>query len=147
MSQYTHVFARKYDTFIELSCYCRGSYIADALQDYAPWEKIRLLTKEDVDSIIDNLKLSKENYKESVHRHKDAIATISQFNNTVGEKAEAIREEQEYMEECQQELDDVEAALMFIYFIQDVNADIYVGCECGSDVTVGDIEKENESVG
>ena len=159
MSEYTHVFIRKNDTFIELNCFSRNSGIAQALKyGIAPWEKIRGYMESDIRDICNDVKEQIDKLTDEVAATEAVMHEVGSWNNTVEEKREAIagyKEELSYLEE---ELDDARHAYTYFsvlrsiagnselsqkweYGKKEITPVIYFGIECGSDVTVEDIVK------
>lgn len=139
MSSYIHVFARKNETFVELLCYCRSSELYQALHHYAPYEEIAPLgSAQLVDAkseFVDRLDIARE-----FNAADELIVTqIGSWSNTVDEKLEAINEIQRSISERKEEMNELEAAIHILEFLLNVEAELYIGKECGSDVTVYDI--------
>ena len=154
MSEYTHIFLEKEGTFIEISCTGRGSAISEMFDDYAPWEKIREITHEDLQQIYrqynDELTKWKQNQKDLEER----IKVIATFNNSVEEKLDALHDIDGDINETKETIDHLEHALNTVTLLDDIldsselnvkyeqmaPVHIYVGRECGSKVTMDDIE-------
>lgn len=148
MSQYTHIFLEKQNTFIEVSCTGRSHALSEMFYDYAPWEKIRLMTPDQLSSIYreytDNLKRWHDHRNELTKR-VEAIAT---FNNSIEDKMEAWNDLRDEIAEVDETIEELNAALIVLNQLRiivsdsatDVPVHVYVGVECGSDVTVNDIE-------
>ena len=152
MSSYIHFFVRRNDTFIPIGTFGRSTRIYAAFEHMAPWERIRALN-------TDLLKFARAYLKseEEINREIDAaharINTIAAFNNGVDEKMAAIdevREEIKGWQEFAHEEREARAFIGFLYGILDeaeynslegfgASACLYVGMECGSDVSVKDI--------
>lgn len=139
MSSYLHVFARKDETFVELLCYCRSSALYQALNHYAPYDKIALLTHDQIvdakSGLEDRLTIAHESNAED----ERLIVQLGNWANTVNEKLEAINRIQDSISERKEEMDELEATIHILEFLLNVEADLYTGVECGSDVSVNDI--------
>ena len=139
MSSYVHVFARKDETFVELLCYCRSSELYQALYHYAPYEEIAPLSSaqlvEAKSWLVDRLDVAREfNAVDEL-----TITQIGSWSNTIDEKLEAINEVQRSISERKKEMDELEAAIHILEFLMNVEVELYIGEECGSDVSVEDI--------
>lgn len=155
MSQYTHIFVEKQGAFIEISCTSRSCVLSQIFADYAPWEKIREVTYEDLQKIYSQQARELVDLKHRLHEQKKRIAVIASFNNSIDEKLDAWRDIDEGITENKDNIAELEAALCKIDLLKDIAYQsqlavkydhaipvrIYAGCECGSDVTVEDIEK------
>lgn len=158
MSQYTHIFVRKNDIFIELGCFSRNNEIAQAINEAgAPWEKIRGYMESDIREIRDDLKTKIDKLNDEIASTEAVIHEVGTWNNTVEEKREAIADYKEQLSELKEELDDTNYAYTYLDVMMSIayNSEldqkyeqnkevitpaIYCGIECGSDVTVDDID-------
>ena len=139
MSSYLHVFARKNETFVELLCYCRSSTLYQALDHYAPYEKIAPLTCEQITDAKSELEDRLAIAHESNAEDERLMVQLGNWANTVDEKLEAISRIQDSISERKEEVDELEAAIHILEFLLCVEADLYTGVECGSDVSINDI--------
>ncbi len=139
MSSYVHVFARKDETFVDLLCYSRSSELYQALDPYAPYAKIAPLTCEQITEAKDELEDRLAIAHEFDDADKELITQIGSWTNTVDEKLEAIDRIQRSIAERKEEMDELEATIHILEFLLCVEADLYAGVECGSDVSVKDI--------
>lgn len=155
MSAYTHIFVEKQGAFIEISCTGRSSMLSKIFANYAPWEKIREVTYEDLQKIYSEQASELADCKHHLREQKRRINVIASFNNTVDEKMDAWRDLDEGIDEAKEAIAELEAALHTVDLLKDIAYNsqlaakydhatpvrIYAGTECGSDVTVEDIEK------
>lgn len=136
MSSYIHVFARKNETFIELLCYCRSSELYQVLHQYAPYGKIAQLTNSQMSQVKTKLLQRLADIQQYNDEDKALIAQVGSWSNTTDEKFEAINELQRNIAERTEETDELDAAVHILNFLLNVEAELYIGEECGSDVTV-----------
>ena len=147
MSQYTHIFLRKGDTFMEISCTSRSCALSEMLEHYAPCEKIRQLTVSDLDSIIEECDKNLGQWHDYLQRINERKALIATFNNSVEDKIAALSDCDESIEEVGETVDELSWATNQFRWIKEIVDDkyrgvtAYAGVECGSDVTVDDIQK------
>ncbi len=154
MSEYTHIFLEKEGTFIEVSCTCRGNAISEMFDEYAPWEKIREITHEDLQQIYRQYNDELTKWKQHQKDLEERIKVIAAFNNSVDEKLEALHDNDESINETKETIDQLEYALSTVTLLDDIldgsernvkyeqmaPVHIYAGRECGSNVTMDDVE-------
>lgn len=150
MSMYTHIFLRKGDEFLEVSCTGRNSALSEMLEHYAPWEKVRLLTVKDLTDI--NRKYTDElnKWKKYIDDQQARKALIASFNNSVEDKMEAVHDCDAAIEDTTETIDELSYALMQIQWLINIAEDadgeygnhiqIYAGTECGGEITPDMIE-------
>lgn len=153
MSEYTHIFLEKQNTFIEISCTSRNSALSELFADYAPWEKIREVTYDDLQNIYNQCSEELTNWKQHLTELEERIEVIAMFNNTIEEKLNAWSDVDERIDETKENIEDLENALNTVallkHILYETNSKykptapvhVYAGLECGSVVTVEDIEK------
>ena len=155
MSAYTHIFVEKQGAFIEISCTSRSCVLSQIFANYAPWEKIREVTYEDLQKIYSEQAGELRDLKQHLREQKKRISVIASFNNSIDEKMDAWRDLDEGIDEAKEAIAELEAALHTVDLLRDsaynsqlavkydhaIPVRIYAGTECGSDVTVEDIEK------
>lgn len=146
MSQYTHVFARQDDTFIELGCFTRSSIISQLFQAInVPYDKIKLITKNTINEMIIAAKEQITSFREMIDRDENLKEEIWKSNNSIEEKIEATGGFESAIKETLEEIKQYEFALSFLITIKEMIHDkedserhkvlIYCGIECGSRVT------------
>lgn len=154
MSQYTHIFLEKQNTFIEVSCTCRGCALSEMFDEYAPWEKVREVTYEDLQHIYGEYEGHLKEWHEYLDKLNDRAKLIATFNNSVEEKMDALHDIDESRDEVRETVSELESALHLVGVLKDVlhaaqmNSEyeetapvhVYAGCECGSNVTFKDVE-------
>lgn len=154
MSQYTHIFLEKQNTFIEVSCTSRGCVLSEIFQGYAPWEKIKEVTYEDLHRIYSAYSDTLEKWNNQLDELNERIKFIATFNNSMEEKLDAWNDIDESINETKKDIEELESALRLVKLLEDVLDEsrmnskyeetapvhVYAGCECGSNVTFKDIE-------
>ena len=153
MSQYTHIFVRDNDNFVELNCYSRSSAIAQAFRG-APYEKIEAYSSDDLRNVAGEINEQIELYKKNIADYRSQMALIPSFNNSIEDKTEALSQYTEMIRDAEEDLEEQNYAYDVVSFLvgvadeyeMDVRYEhakdqprIYVGVECGSKVTVNDI--------
>jgi hypothetical protein len=153
MSSYIHFFIRKGDTFIPIGTYGRSTRVYEAFEHDAPWEQIRAVTAADLDRIRNTL-ISEEYYDTQLAELRRKMELIGTFTNTIEDKIDALDELEAEMEDWKDARKETRAARAFIGFLYDIldeadygdatmdpAATIYVGMECGYNVTAESIMK------
>ena len=143
MSQYIHFFAKSnHDDFIQIDCFSRSNAIYQITNQVinVPYESISQISKsycKDCQNVISGYIINK---KETIANYNKKIDIISKFNNAIEEKITAIDDCLICIEECEQWLDELQYAENFFITLQNIQAPIYVGIDCGSEVTKEDIK-------
>lgn len=154
MSQYTHIFLRKQDVFIEVSCTSRNSALSEMFSDYAPWERLREVTGEDLQCIYDTYNDELKNWRKHLKDLEERIKVIATFNNPVDEKLDAWRDVDASIDETKDTIEELAGALSTVILLREIldqshlnskyeqiaPVQVYAGCECGSDPTPDMIE-------
>lgn len=148
MSQYMHFFVSS-DTlllnFMPIDCFSRNSIvyqITNQVMD-VPYEKIDYILKKDLQECINIAKDCILSKQETIALYEKKIDIISNFNNSVEEKLAAIDDVFICIDECKEELEELEKAQYFFMQLQKIDSPIYVGIECGPLVTIKDIRSKN----
>lgn len=154
MSQYTYIFLEKQNTFIEVSCTSRNSALSDLFGDYAPWEHIREVTYDDLQHIYEVASSILTNQKQYQKELEERIKVVATFNNSIDEKLDAWSDIDMSIDEAKEIIEELENAQYLVGLLQHIIYEsrmnlkydstapvhVYAGCECGSAVTVNDIE-------
>ena len=142
MSQYTHVFLHKGKEFIEVSCTGRSACISEMFRGIAPWEKIRHITTEQLNEIYDDYKGEYTKWEKYLAQLDQKKALVATFNNSVNEKMAQLNDINESIEETKDTMDELRAALARVLWLYEISQDgaatVWVGVECGSDVSEKD---------
>ena len=145
MSSYMHFFARSdHDDFIQIDCFSRNNTIYRKITEVitVPYEKIDLVRKEGFRECANIAQGYIELIKDRMKQTQKRIELIGTFNNSVSEKIEAVNYYSDSLLEDEQELDENIFAQNFFIMLQNIQAPIYVGIDCGSKVTIKDIKEE-----
>lgn len=154
MSSYIYFFAHKNGVFVPIGHYGRSTEIYSVFNEMAAWEQIRPLTRHELKCAKDSLR-TEEFYTQRIEELRARIGYINTFNNTIEEKLRAIEEVEEEIDELREDRKEVRNARAFIGFMYDIldeaeyieSADmdpddcIFIGLECGSNVSAADIQK------
>lgn len=142
MSQYTHIFLNKGQEFIEVSCMGRSSALSEIFGEFAPWEKIRRLSTGQLHRLYQEYKGEYKKWAQHKEKTEARKALVATFNNSVDEKMTEIRQYDESLDEIDETMEELQYALMQVSWLTDISesgaASVWVGCECGSDVTYKD---------
>ena len=152
MSTYVEVYARKGDTFIQLTDYSRNSEAFDILRPYAPYAAIRPLTEQDIDQMkaeCNKAIASSIDRQDKLSAERKALDT---WNNPVSEKLSAYRDIGDEIHEERELQKQFEAVLVELDMLSCIASTynncghpvIYCGIESGLDVTVDSIENSIE---
>ena len=145
MSSYIHFFARSdHDDFIQIDCVSRNNAIYKRATEIIsiPYEKIALIHKGDWRKCADITQGYIELVKDRIKQIQERIKLVGTFNNSVEEKIKAVNYYSDGLLEDEQDLDENIFAQNFFIMLQNIQAPIYVGIECGSEVTIKDIKEE-----
>ena len=110
MSSYINFFIRSEDKFLPLGDFSRSSEIYQRLHNDVPYEKLRALTYNELDSIEDDIIEDKRVLNDKIATYKTEIDLIATFNNSAEEKMEAIKSTEEVIKDCQEEIDELDFA-------------------------------------
>lgn len=156
MSSTFYMFARRGNTFAPLLSYGASSDLCRAFEDAIniPYEKIRKVDAVDFSNIVRELRLTIEKDKTQIAKYDEMIATISKMSDPIDEKIEKIHEYLGWQKEYAESVADNEKLLAQIEFLGDISDEmlgireycitddlgIYIGIDCGYDITVEDIK-------
>ena len=163
MSQYTHFFIRTPDDkFLPIACYSRSHTIAETFRN-APWEKITAISQDQLLYARQRIRELIDSYKEDIAQYESQIELITKMDNSVDDKLEQIHSTQNYIKEINETINDLDEAMMFCRFLDNIldaaddakywgvdgepdpgyrlnpNAYLYYGCECGDCPTLDDV--------
>lgn len=125
MSQYLYFFARHDKEFILIADYSRNTQVYSEVN--APYEKI---DETELRVIAERLRVGKNFAKSQIEATNHKLEFISNANNSLEEKLDAINSELEIIEEDIQALDRYATEIDFIANMACDN-DIFVGFEIG----------------
>ena len=110
MSSYINFFIRIDDKFLHLSDFSRSSEIYQRLYNNVPYEKLRALTYNELDSIEDAIIEDKRKYADLISEYKKEIELIATFNNSAEEKLEAINSTESMMKDIEESISELNFA-------------------------------------
>ena len=144
MSSYLNFFVcSKNGDFTQIASYSRNHYIYDAYG--APYEKIALVTLENLQAAIDDLSNRKEMLEENVELAEEMIKYICSFpvesSTALESKMSAINEQKELINEYKDDIKQVELARFHLSFIYDAIA--MDGCHIYAGIEISNPTKED----
>lgn len=145
MSQDMYFFARSdHNDFVQIDCFSRNHSIYKRATEIIsiPYEKIALVHAADLRKCADITQGYIELVKDRIKKIQERIELISTFNNSVDEKIEAVNYYSDGLFEDEQDLDENIFAQNFFIMLQNIQAPIYIGIDCGSLVTLENIKEE-----
>ena len=110
MSSYINFFIRIDDKFLPLSDFSRSSEIYQRLYNNVPYEKLRALTYNELDSIEDDIIEDKRKYTDLISEYKKEIELIATFNNSAEEKLEAINSTESMIKDIEESISELNYA-------------------------------------
>lgn len=110
MSSYINFFIRSDDKFLPLSDFSRSSEIYQRLNNDVPYEKLRALTYDELDSIEDDIIEDKRKYTNLISEYKKEIELIATFNNSAEEKLEAIDTTESMIKDIEESISELDFA-------------------------------------
>lgn len=148
MSAYISFFIRsKNDEFIEFSVVSRNNQVFQHAQYWVNYGRIARVSLNKIDSAISDINDELEDCFNAQELYEQKIKDVASFNNSVDEKLEVLHEYRKNIVEIDEEIKGLMAAVQFFNFLKDMieqNCRIYVGYECGPDVTVNDIDGDDK---
>lgn len=148
MSAYISFFIRsKNDEFIEFSVVSRNNQVFQHAQYWVNYGRIAQVNLNKIDSAISDIHDELGDCFDTQELYEQKIKDVASFNNSVDEKLEALHEYRKDIIEIDEEIKGLMAAVQFFNFLKDMieqNCRIYVGYECGPDVTVNDIDGDDK---
>jgi predicted ribosome quality control (RQC) complex YloA/Tae2 family protein len=158
MSQYIHIFVRSdKDEFIPIHCTCRGSVIYDTFGGYAPYEKIAPVTEDTLSRIRDYVNNRLKEYQDGIDKHNRKIELITRMADvSIEDRVDHINDYMNTINEYKEGMKQLEMANNYISFLTDIIDEkngsvrydggrdvpiIYMGIECGSNVTLDDVQE------
>ena len=158
MSQYIHIFVRSdKDEFIPIRCARRGSVIYDTFGDYAPYEKIAPVTGDTLSRIGDDINNRLKQCQNSIDKYNGKIELITQMAGvSIEDRVDHINDYMNTINEYKEDMKQLEIANNYILFLADIIEEkddsvkyysgrdipvIYMGIECGSSVTLDDVQE------
>ena len=146
MSQYIYFYIRHNDEFLPILSMDSSNALYQTFANYVPYEQISAINYATFRSVEKELNEKITNHNKIIEKYRKENDTISSFNNSIGEKLEAIRTNLLAINKLQDEVDELYTALYYVYFmlmmLEEVTAKdyIYAGIEICSP-TLDDVAK------
>ena len=150
MSQYIHFFVRSTDRLLPIRTLSRSSYIYYFFSDYAPYEKARALSMQELQNIREEINRQINEGTHRIEEERTNLQLIASFNNSIEDKIEALESARDSIREDEESVNEMKEALAFTYFLMDMyneaddtkyedetarlnpNKYLYFGIECGT---------------
>ena len=150
MSQYIYFFIRSTDKLLPIRTASRSSSIYRFFSDYAPYEKARALSMQELQDIREEINIRIDEWTHRIEEERTNLQLIASFNNSVEDKIEAIESARDFIRENEEYINEMKEALAFTYFLINMynEADdtkyedetarldptkyLYFGIECGT---------------
>lgn len=123
MSQYVSVFAKKNDVFVCLGEFLSSTEIAKALSNFAPWEKLHVLTIENLREALELIEVERANTEDILAYNERVRAAILAANGDLDERIERWHSYESSNEECAETLRELDAAQNFIWTLRGIMDD------------------------
>ena len=162
MSQYIHFFIRSTDKLLPIYTTSHSSSIYRFFSDYAPYEKARALSIQELQDIREEINIRIDEWTRRIEEKRTNLQLIASFNNSVEDKIEAIESARNAIRENEEYINEMKEALAFTYFLIDMyieaddtkyedetarldpNKYLYFGIECGTP-SIAEIEEWENS--
>ena len=162
MSQYIHFFVRSTDSLLPIRTTSRSSSIYHFFSDYAPYEKARALSMQELQNIREEISMRIDEWACRIEEDRTNRQLIASFNNSIEDKIEALESARNAIRENEESVSEMKEALAFTYFLMDMynEADdtkyedetarldptkyLYFGIECGTP-SIAEIEEWENS--
>ena len=150
MSQYIHFFVRSTDRLLPIHTTSRSSSIYHFFSDYAPYEKARALSMQELQNIREEINAQIDEWTRRIEEERASLQLIASFNNSIEDKIEALESARNGIRENEGSVNEMKEALAFTYFLMDIyneaddtkyedetarlnpNKYLYFGIECGT---------------
>jgi hypothetical protein len=162
MSQYIHFFVRSTNRLLPIHTTSRSSSIYSFFSKYAPYEKARALSRDELRNICEEIDRQIDEWTRRIEEDRTNLQLIASFNNSIEDKIEALESARDYIRENEEFVNGMKEALAFAYFLMDMydEADdtkyedetarldptkyLYFGIECGTP-SIAEIEEWENS--
>ena len=162
MSQYIHFFIRSTDKLLPIRTVSHSSSIYRSFSDYAPYEKARALSMQELQDIREEINTRIDEWTRRIEEDRTNLQLIASFNNSIEDKIEALESARDFIRENEEYINEMKEALAFTYFLIDmyIEADdtkyedetarldptkyLYFGIECGTP-SIAEIEEWENS--
>ena len=162
MSQYMHFFVRSTDRLLPIHTVTHSSSIYRFFNDYAPYEKARALSMQELKEIREEISIRIDEWTHRIEEDRTNLQLIASFNNSIEDKIEALESARDSIRENEEYVNEMKEALAFTYFLMNMynEADgtkyedetarldptkyLYFGIECGTP-SIAEIEEWENS--
>lgn len=162
MSQYIHFFIRSTDKLLPIRTESRSSAIYHFYSDYAPYEKARALSMQELQNICEEIDIRIGEWTRRIEDERTNLQLIASFNNSIEDKIEALESAHDSIQENEEYVNEMKEALAFTYFLMgmyneaddtkyedetaqlDPTKYLYFGIECGTP-SIAEIEEWENS--
>ena len=120
MSAYVNFFIRVGDNFAPIGSFSRSTKVFQSFSGYAPWEKVRVVTKDELDYIRSELRDSREEYEDMMKTLETKLVAVKSFDNSAQEKLEIIEEIMSEQQEVRSIIDEYNDALTYMSYLEDI---------------------------
>ena len=162
MSQYIHFFVRSTDRLLPIYTTSHSSSIYRFFNDYAPYEKARALSMQELQEIREEISIRIDEWTHRIEEDRTNLQLIASFNNSVEDKIEALETARDSIREKEEIVNEMKEALAFTYFLMNIyneaddtkyedetarlnpNKYLYFGIECGTP-SIAEIEEWENS--
>ena len=162
MSQYIYFFVRSTDRLLPIHTASRSSSIYRFFSDYAPYEKARALSIQELQDIREEIDIRIGEWMRRIEEDRTNLQLIASFNNSVEDKIEALESARDSIGENEEYISEMKEALAFTSFLIDIyneaddtkyedetarldpNKYLYFGIECGTP-SIAEIEEWENS--
>ena len=162
MSQYMHFFIRSTDRLLPIHTVTHSSSIYRFFNDYAPYEKARALSIQELKEIREEISIRIDEWTHRIEEDRTNLQLIASFNNSIVDKIEALESARNAIRENEEYVNEMKEALAFTYFLMNMyneadgtkyeeetarlnpNKYLYFGIECGTP-SIAEIEEWENS--
>ena len=110
MSSYINFFIRSDNRFLPLGNFSRSSEIYQRLNNDVPYEKLKALTYNKLNNVVNNIIEDAHKYNNRILKYKKEIELIATFNNSVEDKLEAINSIESTIEDIEESISELNFA-------------------------------------
>ena len=162
MSQNMCFFIRSTDRLLPIHSASHSSSIYRFFSDYAPYEKARALSMQELQEIREEISIRIDEWTHRIEEDRTNLQLIASFNNSIEDKIEALETARDFIRENEESVNEMKEALAFTYFLMgmyneaddtkyedetarlDPTKYLYFGIECGTP-SIAEIEEWENS--
>ena len=167
MSQYIHFFIKAKDDYYPIGTYSRSDIIYQIFNEIAPYEKIRAITGDELNTLISEAKDEIEYNRSQIAAYNEKIEWLKGAHLELDECLDTLEEYMQYRNDHERTIKEIESGISFInhlkailedayddnHYTDDVSrfwigedAYIYFGIECGNPNLIYDDDGWNEVI-